>query len=468
MDGKIVTLGTVENKKGMWAVLQQVKVRFSVPYCTCVHSAAVHLASLAARHTQGIDYSLSDFLGFQPTPSGNNKLYHMTVYLSPGDYHHFHSPTQWGVRSWSHFAGQLLPVNALGVNLVPGLFAVNERVCCFGEWEHGFMSYSAVGAFGVGSVHLSWDSSCSTNQPDADDGFAQDKFYSEPVELAQGDDMGSFSFGSTIVMVFEAPADLQWAVGPGDKVRMGEALVRNLAPKSAVPPMACSMRRGRRQRLPLQRQLPMLVSSDESSDDEGAPKHHMKGGDEEMNPLACAHMHSPLLVGLPPKVLASSAGDEDCASVAKTIGELEVGAGGVQTARRRAASWMSEDAASVMSAATGNPPKTGLWRLRGGGPGEDARWPGEGAVGRGWGRSSVCSVLSSRSAMSRASSAVTGLEDNAAARLRLRARMTMGDLMGVPGSACSVASGRSRGSAYDQRKLVHSALAAQPLVSAAL
>lgn len=391
----------------------------------------------------------------------------MTVYLSPGDYHHFHSPTKWGVRSWSHFAGQLLPVNALGVNLVPGLFAVNERVCCFGEWEHGFMSYSAVGAFGVGSVHLSWDGSCCTNQPDADEGFAQDKFYSEPVELAQGDDMGSFSFGSTIVMVFEAPADLQWAVGPGDKVRMGQAMVRNLAPKSAVPPAARSLRRGRRQRLPLQRQLPMLLSSDESSDDEEAAR----GRVDPPTPCARAHVHSPLLVGLPPLVPVAPLEDDDATSVTKALGDEGTPLGDCAPplphgpARARAASWMSEDAASVLSAATGNTDTGKLFKLLGEG-GEDSRMPADG-VGRGWGRSSVCSVLSSRSGLSKGSSAVAGLDDSAAARLRLRARMTMGDLVAVPGSACSVASGRSRGSAYE-RKMMHSALASQPFLAAGM
>ncbi len=402
----------------------------------------------------------------------------MTIYLSPGDYHHFHSPTQWGVRSWSHFAGQLLPVNALGVILVPGLFAVNERVCCLGEWEHGFMSYSAVGAFGVGSVHLSWDSTCSTNQPDADDGFAQDKFYSNPVELAQGDDMGSFSFGSTIVMVFEAPEDLQWAVGPGDKVRMGEALVTNLAPKSAVPPAARSLRRGRRtQRLPLQRSLPMLLSSDESSDDEGAPKE--QGSPVPNVAAARAHVHSPLLVGLPPLAPVAPLEDDDGASVTKQIGEeggstpeavsgaAHSGAAGV-AARRRAASWMSEDAASVLSAATGATEKSKLFKLLGEGC-DEARMPSAGGeAARGWGRSSVCSVVSSRSGRSKGSAAVAGYDDSTAARLRLRARMTMGDLVGVPGSGCSVASGRSRGSAYEQRKAPHSALAAQPLLTSAL
>jgi hypothetical protein len=383
----------------------------------------------------------------------------MTVYLSPGDYHHFHSPCQWGVRSWSHFAGQLLPVNALGVNLVPGLFAVNERVCCFGEWEHGFMSYSAVGAFGVGSVHLSWDSSCNTNQPDADDGFAQDKFYSNPVELAQGDDMGSFSFGSTIVLVFEAPADLQWAAGPGDKIRMGQSLVHGLAPKAApCSTGAYSLRRSHQRVQPLspQRQLPMLLSSDDSSDEEGSDG----GLATPEAPLKCAHPHNPLLVGEPPLTVAKEEDTADTRSVSQHTGVQ----GGWESLpakgaapRPRGASWMSEDAASVMSAATGGTDKALLLKILGEGSADEgciqvSGGVGGGGAGGGWGRSSVCSVLSSRSAMSKGSSILGLHDDSAVARLRLRARMTMGD-MPTSGAAGSVASGRSRGSAFERNAL---------------
>jgi phosphatidylserine decarboxylase len=37
-----------------------------------------------------------------------NKLYFIVIYLAPGDYHRFHSPTNWVAESRRHFAGIFL------------------------------------------------------------------------------------------------------------------------------------------------------------------------------------------------------------------------------------------------------------------------------------------------------------------------------------------------------------------------
>lgn len=49
-----------------------------------------------------------------------------------------------------------------------GVFALNERVHYFGEWKHGFLSYSPVGATNVGSIRVYFDSELQTNIPHDD------------------------------------------------------------------------------------------------------------------------------------------------------------------------------------------------------------------------------------------------------------------------------------------------------------
>lgn len=40
---------------------------------------------------------------------------------------------------------------------MPGLFTLNERAVLSGSWEHGFFSFTAVGAYNVGSIKLQVD-----------------------------------------------------------------------------------------------------------------------------------------------------------------------------------------------------------------------------------------------------------------------------------------------------------------------
>lgn len=54
-----------------------------------------------------------------------NELYHCVIYLAPGDYHCFHSPTDWTVSHRRHFPGRLGLL--LGI-LRPGAVGFNESV----------------------------------------------------------------------------------------------------------------------------------------------------------------------------------------------------------------------------------------------------------------------------------------------------------------------------------------------------
>ena len=45
------------------------------------------------------------------------------------------------------------------------------------------------------------------------------------MEVAQGQEIGHFSFGSSIVLIFEAPLGLEFTRAPRDKVWLGEYLL---------------------------------------------------------------------------------------------------------------------------------------------------------------------------------------------------------------------------------------------------
>uniref|UniRef100_A0A7M4E9K4 phosphatidylserine decarboxylase n=1 Tax=Crocodylus porosus TaxID=8502 RepID=A0A7M4E9K4_CROPO len=134
---------------------------------------------------KGVTYSLESFLGpqinpedlqFSQTSSCNsfqkqlvtkegNELYHCVIYLAPGDYHCFHSPTDWRVSHRRHFPGSLMSVNPGVARWIKELFCHNERVVLTGDWKHGFFSLTAVGATNVGSIRIYFDQDLHTNSP---------------------------------------------------------------------------------------------------------------------------------------------------------------------------------------------------------------------------------------------------------------------------------------------------------------
>jgi len=190
-----------------------------------------------------------------------NKLYYCVIYLAPGDYHRFHSPTNWVVESRRHFAGELFSVSPYLQRTLPGLFTLNERVVLLGRWRWGFFSYIPVGATNVGSIKVNFDRELRTNSLTTDTaadraaeeaaekgepylGYAEATYESASAVLGghalrRGEEMGGFQLGSTIVLVFEAPVAQQdesgrvrkgwsWNVEKGQKMKVGQALGRVL------------------------------------------------------------------------------------------------------------------------------------------------------------------------------------------------------------------------------------------------
>uniref|UniRef100_UPI00398EF0B9 phosphatidylserine decarboxylase proenzyme, mitochondrial isoform X1 n=2 Tax=Pristiophorus japonicus TaxID=55135 RepID=UPI00398EF0B9 len=198
---------------------------------------------------KGVTYSLETFLGPQTwsesleisnnnsettfqdhlvTKEGND-LYHCVIYLAPGDYHCFHSPTDWRVAHRRHFPGSLMSVNPGVARWIKELFCHNERVVLAGDWTHGFFSLTAVGATNVGSIRIYFDNDLHTNSPRYMKGSYNDFSFvtnnnKEGITMRKGEHLGEFNLGSTIVLIFEAPKDFTFNLKPGQKIRFGEAL----------------------------------------------------------------------------------------------------------------------------------------------------------------------------------------------------------------------------------------------------
>lgn len=145
-----------------------------------------------------------------------------TLYLSPKDYHRIHMPCAGRLTRMIHVPGDLFSVNPATARGVPGLFARNERVVCVFEGEQGPWVLVLVGATIVGSMATVWHGIVNPPRPGT---IREWRYEDQAVRLDQGEEMGRFLLGSTVVLLFP-PGALKFnpAWAPGGAIRMGEAM----------------------------------------------------------------------------------------------------------------------------------------------------------------------------------------------------------------------------------------------------
>lgn len=152
--------------------------------------------------------------------------YFATLYLSPRDYHRIHMPCDGRLLSMHHVPGDLYSVNPVTAEGVDNLFARNERLVCWFEGPFGEFAMVLVGATIVGSIGTAWHGIVAP--PRSGVGIRSWDYRSapEPVILKQGQEMGRFQLGSTVVMVMPAsPAcqfNPQWQ--HGTPIQMGQVM----------------------------------------------------------------------------------------------------------------------------------------------------------------------------------------------------------------------------------------------------
>lgn len=145
-----------------------------------------------------------------------------TLYLSPRDYHRIHMPCDGELRRMIYVPGDLFSVNPTTARGVPGLFARNERVVCVFDSAKGPFVLTLVGATVVGSMATTWHG---VVNPPRSKQVREWRYTKGQVCLRQGEEMGQFLLGSTVVMLFPAGA-LRWNPdwAPNKAIRLGERM----------------------------------------------------------------------------------------------------------------------------------------------------------------------------------------------------------------------------------------------------
>ena len=149
-----------------------------------------------------------------------------TLYLAPYNYHRIHMPLDGTLKGAWYVPGDLFSVNATTAAAVDRLFARNERVVCIFEDRGLTYAMVLVGALFVGSMTTIWHGDITPRRPRTPielrvEGGMPDLF------ARQGDEMGRFNMGSTVVLVLP-PGTTEWL--PECKslvpIRMGQPLAK--------------------------------------------------------------------------------------------------------------------------------------------------------------------------------------------------------------------------------------------------
>ena len=185
----------------------------------------------AIKHDQlfqakGHHYSTTALVGGDAALAAQYQNGHFaTIYLSPKDYHRIHMPCDGRLTRMIYVPGELFSVNPVTARGVPGLFARNERVVCVFESARGPFVLALVGATIVGSMATVWHGVVNPPRGKAVREWRYPASGQLEVVLKQGEEMGRFLLGSTVVLLFpKGPLRFNPDWAPGRAVRLGEAM----------------------------------------------------------------------------------------------------------------------------------------------------------------------------------------------------------------------------------------------------
>lgn len=145
-----------------------------------------------------------------------------TVYLSPKDYHRVHMPWTGRLRETVHVPGRLFSVGPAAVQLVPRLFARNERLVCHFDTEFGPMAMVMVGALLVSGVETVWSG---VEIPRYGDAVTVKDYRGGNITLERFAEMARFNYGSTVIVLLpQGVAELAPGLNAESPVRLGQRL----------------------------------------------------------------------------------------------------------------------------------------------------------------------------------------------------------------------------------------------------
>lgn len=147
-------------------------------------------------------YRTEKILGSSEKAATYKGGYFFIIYLSPRHYHRMHYPIKGELLSRWYLGGKSYPVNSLGERFGNHPFSTNYRVTSEISTDYGKVAIVKVGALNINSIELTHATT----------------------DFEKGDELGYFSFGSTVILFIEPSNLFQPTINVQSEVEVGQPI----------------------------------------------------------------------------------------------------------------------------------------------------------------------------------------------------------------------------------------------------
>jgi len=167
---------------------------------------------------KGTEYNVQDLI---QDPFAANQGVGINIYLAPYNYHRFVMPMAGVIEQVKHIPGAYFPVNPSLQFMFPKTFIKNERVVlrCNTDGKRWYMIMIA--ALNVGGIKLPWYDALQNPSAPNESTYQQNDHL-----FIQGEELGYFMMGSSIVLLFPDTPASELTVHKDDVVHFGQSILK--------------------------------------------------------------------------------------------------------------------------------------------------------------------------------------------------------------------------------------------------
>jgi phosphatidylserine decarboxylase len=188
--------------------------------CDAIVGACGDVMGTQVLQAKGFPYPLQDLMGSRELAERHANGRYITLRLTSSMYHRFHAPHDLTVERVTYISGDTWNVNPIALKRVEKLFCKNERAVIETRLpDQSPLTLVPVAAILVASIRLHFLNVLLHLR------YRGPNIMPCTAQLKQGDEMGWFEHGSTIIVFVPAQWELAAGITTGVRIQAGQALL---------------------------------------------------------------------------------------------------------------------------------------------------------------------------------------------------------------------------------------------------